>query len=151
MSRCMAPKSTGLLELSVGNSWVGVSATFPEAIGEEVVEFGDGVDLGYCLFEVVGNAVELDYVAANGDVGGTGVVVTGLTDGPDVDHGFSGTEFVPEADFFRGEEFKGVCEDTRNVGVSLKTSLLDQCKDFLHLYLIVDVVRKYVLIQRIAG
>ncbi len=56
---------------------VGGSATFPEAIGEEVVEFGDGVDFGYGLFEVVGNAMELDYVAVDGGVGGTGVIVRG--------------------------------------------------------------------------
>ncbi len=74
-----------------------------------------------------------------------------MTDGPDVDHGFSGTELVAEADFFRGEEFKGVREDTRNVGVPLEASLLNQCKDFFHLYLVVDVVRKHVFIQGIAG
>ena len=131
--------------------WAGGSAAFPEAIGEEVVEFGDGVDFGYGLFEVVGNAMEFDHVAVDGDVGGTGVVVPRLTNGTDVDHGFSGTEFVPEADFFRSKEFEGVRKDTRNVGMPLEARLLNQRKDFFHLYLIVDVVRKYVFIQRVAG
>lgn len=127
------------------------SASVAEPITEEVVQFGNLVDFGDCFFHVIGDSVEFDGVAVDGDVGGSWVIISGLTDGANIDHGFAGTEAILEADLFGFEEVEGIGEDTRDVGMTLEAGFFDEGEDFLHLHLIVDVIGEDVFVEWIAG
>ena len=103
-----------------GGDWVTGSATFEEAVAEELAELGDAIyfldDGGDVVFE----SDELDTVIVEDAIGGAGVAVTGLSDGADVDDGFFAlAEFVGVVEFIGGVEVGFVGEHALGVGVAL--------------------------------
>ncbi len=127
------------------------SATIPQPVAEEIVQFGNRVNLGNRLLEVVGNAAEVDRVVLDDDIGGTRISVSRLADGPDVNEDLLFPQIEFESELFRRVEIVIFRKDPGDVGVSLKAILVHQPENTFHFPLVVDVFREDVFIQWIPG
>ncbi len=90
-----------------------------EPVPEEVIEFGDSIDLRDRFLDVVEHPAELDRLRrlVEDDVGGPGIAVAGLLDGSDVDEDFPVPQLQLAPDLVRRGERVFLLEDARIRGV----------------------------------
>ena len=127
------------------------SAPFPQAVAQEVVEFRNCVDLFDGAFHRVAHTAELDQIVADYHIAGQRVAVPRLTDTANVDHGFVVVQSIAVADFGGIEKSAVLCKHTPARGCAPKTDAGNEAEHAGQFPGIVDVFRKDVLVQRVAG
>ena len=125
----------------------------PKPIAEHVIELIRGVDLLDRFFEIVRDPAKMNFLFGVVDdrVAGAIVFVSGLSNASDVDHQFFFPERKDKVALVGTNKLKIGCEDSRHVRVPLEAILRHLLKHTLHLVLVVDRLRKDVLIGSVAG
>src|SRR5438445_13470144 len=121
-----------------------------QSIAKKVFQVGDCVNLLDCRIYVVLNATVANRFAIEEDIAGAPIAVARLTNRADIAKGLAPVQVVDVIDFLRAMELQGFGEYTGHMRVALETVLVDECKNALHLPLVVNVFGENVLVQRIS-
>src|SRR5262245_18853053 len=115
-----------------------------KAIAEEIVEFGNVVNLADRRFDIVLDPAVINGFAVEEDVARSPIGVAWLADGADVAQRLAGVELVLVVDLFGRMELIRVFADVfeehaRHVRMALETDAVDEAEDAVHLAVVVDV------------
>lgn len=137
---------------AVGNQCRPVrSTTVPQAVSQKIIELRDGINLGDCFLDVVFDSVKRNLVIVENDVGCAWIIISGLTDGSDIDKSFLLAQIILKIQFFGIEKTEAFCENSRHVCVPLKTVILNQRENLFHFSLVESVFGKNIFVEWIAG
>src|SRR5262245_23336337 len=95
-------------------------ASFPQTVAQDVLQFGDVVNLLNSGLDVVLHAAITNAAAIEKDITGTPITVTRLAHGADVYHRLAAIQRIEVVDLFRAVELKRFGEDTWYVRVALE-------------------------------